>query len=192
MGAVRELPAAYEEHFSIDLQKDKKLSLLVNGLALLIGAALIIPMNFAVPMASLFDISQGLLPYTLRFAALLVGMVLYIILHEVVHGITMKCYGCAKVKYGFTGLYAFAGCDEYFYKLPYLVIALAPVVVWGVVLAVAGLLVPTSWFWVVYWIQVMNLSGAAGDLYVCLRFAKLPPNTLVKDVGVSMTVYTKE
>ena len=186
------MPESYREAFSIDLQKDKKLAILVNVLSIVIAVLVAVPVHFIVPISTLFDLSQGLLPYTLRFLVLLIAMVVYMVLHELVHGITMKCYGCSKVKYGFTGLYAFAGCDEYFPKLPYLVIALAPVVVWGIVLAVLSLLVPTSWFWVVYMIQIINLSGAAGDLYVTVRFSRLPKDILVKDVGIGMTVYTKE
>ncbi|MCI2113311.1 MAG: DUF3267 domain-containing protein [Ruminococcus sp.] len=96
-----------------------------------------------------------------------------------------------KVKYGFTGLYAFAGCEEYFSKKPYIVIALAPIVVWGVVLAAVCCFVPESWFWVVYFIQIMNLSGAAGDLYVTCKFSKFPKDILIKDTGLEMKVYSE-
>jgi hypothetical protein len=103
----------------------------------------------------------------------------------------MKLCGTKKVKYGFTGLYAFAGSDDYYYKKPYIAIALAPIVVWGVILGIVNALVPVEWFWVVYFIQLINLSGAAGDLYVTCRFAGLPKDILIRDYGVSMTVYAR-
>lgn len=192
MGAVTALPEGYREIFAVDLQKNKKIALLVNGISLLIGAVLLFAGHMLVPFWTLFDMSQGLGVYSMRFGTLLAGLVLYMVAHELVHGITMKHFGTKKVKYGFTGLYAFAGSEDYYPKKPYITIALAPIVVWGIVLAVVNMLVPLQWFWVVYFIQVSNISGAAGDLYVTCKFAKMPADILVRDSGVGMTVYSRE
>ena len=189
MKAVSQLPDTYREIYSVDLQKDKKLSLLVNGLATLIGVLLAVPMHFIVPISTLFDMSQGMGAYFLRFGVLMVAMVAYMVAHELVHGAAMKLCGTKRVKYGYTGLYAFAGSEDYYDKAAYLFIALAPVVLWGIVLLVLQFCVPTSWFWVVYLVQITNLSGAAGDYYVTARFSRLPKNILVRDSGVSMCVY---
>lgn len=192
MKSYTELPLGYREIDSIDLQKNKKLSLLVNGIALLIGVLMAVPMHFVVPITTLFDMSEGFIPYLIRFGVLMVGIILYMVLHELVHGIAMKRCGTKKIQYGFTGLYAFAGSEDYYDKPSYVIIALAPIVVWGVVLLVLNLLVPAQWFWVVYWIQISNISGAAGDLYVTYRFSRLPADILVKDYGVGMTVYSAQ
>lgn len=192
MRSFSALPGDYKEIVSIDLQKNKKLMLLVNVIAVIIAVAMVIPAAFAVPISALFDMSHGLLNYAIRFGALLVLMVVYMVLHELVHGAAMKICGTKKIKYGFTGMYAFAGSDEYYDKRGYIFIALAPVILWGAVLAVVNCLVPTEWFWVVYLLQVMNISGAAGDLYVTVKFLPLPKDILVKDYGVGMTVYTKQ
>ena len=187
-----EVPEDYRELFSIDLQKDKKLMLLVNLLALAIAAVLFVAGLLAVPIFALFDLASGLGAYILRFAALVVGMIAYIFLHELVHGVFMRHFSGRKPHYGFTGMYAYAGSDACFDRRSYIVIALAPVVIWGLVLAVLAPLVPRSWFWVVYLIQVINLSGAAGDFYVTARFSRLPPDILVRDTGVNMTVFGPE
>ena len=191
MKSYVELPQGYREIDSIDLQKNKKLSLLVNGLALLIGVLMAVPMHFVVPITALFDMSDGFVAYFIRFGVLMAAMIVYMVLHEWVHGVTMKLCGTKKVKYGFTGLYAFAGSEDYYDKRSYITIALAPIVVWGVVLLVLNLLVPTQWFWVVYLVQITNISGAAGDLYVTYRFSRLPADILVRDYGVGMTVYSQ-
>lgn len=190
MKAVFQLPDGYREIYSVDLQKDKKLSLLVNGLATLIGVLLAVPMHFVVPISTLFDMSHGMGAYFLRFGVLMVAMVAYMVAHELVHGAAMKLCGTKRVKYGYTGLYAFAGSEDYYDKAAYLFIALAPVVLWGIVLLVLQFCVPTSWFWVVYLVQITNLSGAAGDYYVTVRFSRLPKDILVRDSGVSMCVYS--
>lgn len=192
MKTMQTLPDGYKEYFSVDLQKDKKKALLVNLLATAIAVIMIVPMSFMVPITSLFDMESGLGLYAARFAVLLVLMVLYIILHEAVHGIAMKLCGTKKVKFGFTGAYAFAGSDDFYGKKSYIFIALAPVVLWGIVLGVVCALVPADWFWVVYFIQIFNFSGAAGDYYVTVKFSRFPKDILVKDRGVGMTVYSKE
>ena len=89
-------------------------------------------------------------------------------------------------------MYAFVGSSDYYDKTAYIFIALAPVVIWGIVLAIVNLLVSVEWFWVVYFIQIMNLSGAAGDLYVTVKFSRLPKDVLIQDYGVGMKVFSKE
>lgn len=193
MRAVNSLPDGYKEYYSIDLQKNKKMFWVVNLIALIIVHAMVVPVLYFIPFPTLFDyMSDGMLMFFIRPAVLIVSMIAYIVLHELVHGIAMKICGTKKVKYGFTGLYAFAGSEDYYEKKAYIFIALAPVVLWGVVLAVINCFVPTEWFWEVYFIQIANISGAAGDLFVTIKFSRFPKDILVKDYGVGMTVYSKE
>lgn len=192
MKAYNQLPAGYKEILSINLQKDKKLALLINLMGLFIMLVMGIPMHFYIPISTLFDFSQGFGAYCARFVVMIISIVLYMVLHELVHGIVMKMCGTKKIKYGFTGMYAFAGSDDYYDKKSYIIIALVPVVVWGIVLAIINCLVPENWFWVVYFIQISNISGAAGDMYVTARFSKFPKDILVNDCGVGMTVYSAE
>ena len=186
------LPDGYEEICAVDLQKDKRLAVVVNLIAVAIGVMMALPMHFVVSISSLFSMENGLLSYMLRFGALLVLSILYMVLHELVHGAAMKLCGTKKVKYGFTGLYAFAGSTDFYDKSAYIFIALAPVVLWGIVLAVINPFVPAEWFWVVYLIQITNLSGAAGDLFVTVKFSRLPAGILIQDHGVGMKVFSKK
>lgn len=192
MKAVETLPEGYRELYSVDLQKNKKVALLVNLLAIVIAVVLAVTMHFFVPISSLFDMQNGLGSYLIRFAALSVLMIVYMVLHELTHGIAMKICGTKKIKYGFTGLYAFAGSNDYYNKKAYIFIALAPIVLWGVVLAIINPFVPLEWFWVVYMLQINNLSGAAGDLYVTVKFSGFPKDILIRDYGIGMTVFSKE
>ncbi len=185
MRSVKELPEGYSEILSVDLQKNKRLAVLVNAIAVLIAAAMIVPaVIFVYP-----DI--GLTTFILQALITAAGIFAYIILHELTHGVVMSALG-AKPKYGFTGLYAYARAEAYFAKAPYITVALAPVVIWGIVLAILNLTLPVSWFYPIYIIQVMNISGAAGDLYVTARFIFMPKDILVFDTGTAMTVYSRE
>ena len=101
----------------------------------------------------------------------------------------MKCMGGKQVKYGFTGMYAFAGSSkDYFPKRQYICIALAPVVLWGIIFAVLQLCL-REWEWAVWFLQIMNIGGAAGDIYVTARVAGMSKTIFVMDTGVNMTVY---
>jgi len=192
MRSVEKLPEGYKEIYAVDLQKNKKTALFVNLLAIIISVILVVPMCFVVPISYLYSMESGLQNYMIRFGALLALIVFYMVLHELVHGIAMKICGTKKVKYGFTGLYAFAGSNDFYDKKSYIFIALAPVVFWGIVLATVNPFVSTEWFWVVYMIQIVNLSGAAGDLFVTVKFSRLPKDILVQDYGVGMKVFSKE
>lgn len=193
MHCIQNLPEGYRQIYEVDLQKDKKTALLINGLAIAISLIMGIGMHFFVPIGTLFSMEAGFGAYCLRFAALIAAMVVYIVLHEWVHGRAMRFFGAKELQFGFTGVYAFAGSKaDYFDKKAYLIIALAPLVVWGVVLLILNLLVSEPWFWVVYLTQIMNVSGAMGDVFVTAKFSKMPADILVNDDGVSMRVYARE
>lgn len=191
MKAFETLPQGYKEILSIDLQKNKKLMLLVNGIAIVLAVPMFVLGARLVPVSALFDMSGGMGAYFARFGVLVGAIVVYMVLHELTHGLIMKLCGTKKIRFGFTGMYAFAGSDDYYPKLPYICIALAPIVLLGIVVAVINALVPEEWFWVVYFVQITNVSGAGGDLYVTARFASLPKDILVRDYGVGMRVYSK-
>ena len=193
MHCTQTLPENYRELLSIDLQKDKKTALLVNMAAA--GAMVVLALIglLLVPFRTLLDFSQGFGPYFLRLGALLAGMFAYIVLHELTHAAVMKAYGAKKLRFGFTGMYAYAGSEaDYFAKRPYRHIALAPLVLWALIFGLLSALVPQEWFWVVWILQIANVSGAAGDVYVTLRLLRLPRDLLVRDTGVAMTVYSAE
>lgn len=185
------LPEGYTAVRQIDLQKNKKEMLLVNGLAAAIAVVLAIIGALIVPILSIFE-GINALGYLLRLLVFVIGMFGYVVLHEAVHGIFMKGF-CPEVKptFGLSLMYAYAGSEAFYNRRDYIIIALAPVVIWGVVLAIITPLVPQSWFWVVYFIQIMNLSGAAGDFYVTKIMLSMPSSILVQDSGTAMVIYGK-
>lgn len=191
MKAYRSLPEGYQETLQINLQKDKKTSLRVNLGGALAMVIVFLLGHFIVPVTefkALMDLEGG--AFFLRFGALLAGYVAYIVLHELTHAAAMKAVGGGRVVFGFTGVYAFAGSHEdYFDKNAYHLVALSPLVVWGVIFGTLALLLPGSWFWVVWFLQAGNIGGSAGDIYVTLKLLKRPSTILVRDTGVDMTVY---
>ena len=194
MKSFESLPAGYSQIMEVNLQKNKKVAFMVNGAAVLVMVVMFVVANFFVPVSIVFDMVQNgeFLYVFLMLLVMLASSLAYMVLHELAHAVAMKAFGTKKVKFGYTGVYAFAGSNDYYTKGAYLIIALAPVVVWGVILAVINAFVPLEWFWVVYFVQMSNISGAAGDFYVTFKFMKLPKDILVHDSGVDMKVYSAE
>ncbi len=191
MKSYEQLPEGYKEILHIDLQKDKKLMLIVNLLGLIPAVLMGV---FLGPIIVYLMVIRQLSPEAMLYGLLgaLAGMAVYVVLHEWVHAVFMRRFCTARVKFGFTGMYAYAGSAGYYCRRHYLIIALAPVVIWGTVLAVLNVVLPMVCFLPVYLIQLVNLSGAGGDLYVFLRFRKLPEDILIQDSGVAMTVFSRE
>ena len=45
-------------------------------------------------------------------------------------------------------------------------------------------------FWYLYLLQVVNLSGAAGDFYVGFLIARAGDDVIVQDMGTDMSFYS--
>jgi len=181
------LPAGYREVRRIDLMRNRREALLVNLLALAImGAAAALGFALCPPFSK---VEIGI--HTVLGAVLmLAGIVVYMVLHELIHGAFMKAFSGRKPRYGYTGLYAYAGSDALFGRTQYLVIAFAPVVILGAVLAVLTAAFYETAFWHLYIIQIVNLSGAAGDLYVGYLIARAQSDVMVRDAGTDMSLYS--
>ncbi len=189
MKAYRELPDGYRETDRIDLQNDKKTALRVNLASAAVMIALILPGHAIVPVGE-FVPEGSFGAFLSRLGLLLFCYLAYIVLHELTHGAVMKAVGGKKVVFGFTGLYAFAGSrEDLFDKTAYRCIALAPLLLWGIVFGVLSVILPRGLFWIAWFLQAGNAAGSAGDVYVTAVLWKRPSSILVRDTGVEMTVY---
>ena len=187
---TQQLPPNSVKLDEINLQKDRRTALIVNGAALVVMIAMGFGMNLIVPVSEMFSLDGGWVPVTVRMLILAAGYLAYIVLHELTHAAVMRLFGATRVIFGFTGIYAYAGSrKDYFDKACYRIIALAPLVLWGLVFAVTQTLVPRSWVWVVWFWQIGNVSGAAGDVYVVIRLMKQRGGVWIHDTGYAMTVW---
>lgn len=183
------LPNGYKESFKIDLKENKKLYIGINASATILMLALLLPVFFAK-----FDIIRLDNTYSSSLFTLFLFLFsfAYIVLHELVHGIFIRIFSGKWGNFGFKGAYAFAGSECYFNKASYLIIALAPIVIWGIVLAILNIFMPMNYLWLaIYFVQTMNISGSAGDIYVTAKLLKQSPDILIRDTGIAMTIYNK-
>lgn len=183
------LPEGWVLHDTIDLKNNKKQFWLVQGISLLLCAVFLAAGCFLVHPKVFFEDSPARIWALL---ALIVGMIAYIVLHELTHGVFLASFTKTKPKFGFVGWAAYCGNEAYCNKPCYAVVALAPVVVWGIVFGVLNAFFRTGvWFWFVWFLQTVNVSGAAGDLFVTLKLFGYPKEILVQDTGISMKVFRR-
>lgn len=182
-----ELPLGYKEFKVIDA-KDKKTILLFNFAAILMMALAAFPFIIFKPVELTTDL---LLPFIL---VLVTGMITYIILHELTHGLVYKFYTKQKLTFGLTLTVAFCGVPHiYISKKVSLIAVLAPFVIYSVVLIPILILMPANLIYLAFiFIFAMHFGGCVGDLYVTLILLRLKGNILMNDTGPKQTFYQLE
>lgn len=186
----RELPEGYREVYSIDAA-DKKTGLILNAAALVIFAAIAVPAFFIIkPTTGFYDNFS----IARNFFALVV-MIVYMILHELVHGLAYKLLTKEKLTFGLKLTCAYCGVPNvYVYRRTALIALLAPFVVFSIVFAVPLFLPIGAWdklYCAV--IFALHVGGCAGDLYdTILYLFKFKSNdTLMRDTGPKQVFYLK-
>lgn len=187
--ACETLPTDYDLYERVDLGCDRKALRTMVIWTFVMLAAMITHMGFIHPLPNAFDMPGFRIVTAL--IAMLVGIIVYILLHEGVHGMFIKLFTGTNPTYGFDlkhGM-AYTGSTWFFKKQPYIIIALAPMIVWGVVLGLLLADVPENYYWYLYTIQIVNVTGSAGDLYVACRLLRRPKSILIFDSGNAMNFY---
>ena len=188
--AFLQLPKGYSLYRTIALEKDRKALWFMMIGQLVIAGVMIFLGYINCPVTEAF--SMEILQIITAFLAMLIGMFVYILGHEWVHGVFIRLFSGSPAKFGFRRGMAYAGSDAYFCKTAYIVIALAPVLIWGLILGLLLDDVPTQYFWYLYAIQIFNFAGAVGDFYVTGVILGLPGGVLVTDEGTEMRFYVRK
>ena len=180
----------YKECTKIDLVKNKKEALLVNiyGIIIMVVMAVFIPLLI---MGGIIEFNLET-TFPLSFIVLLISLILYIPLHEIVHGIVLKKYTDEKLSFGWKLVYAYCGSKEAVVdRKEYYAVALAPLLVFSVVFISLMFLNPSlSLVW--YVMEIMNVSGSVGDIYVSIKLRKEKSrDILITDSGTDMSFWSR-
>ena len=184
----KQLPRDYRVSEIMDFMRNRRQMLIVGVSALVVSAVMLIGGLVLHPVGTALALLRRQWYLWFALAAMLVA---YIPLHELTHGAFMFTLSGVRPRYGLRLPYAYAGSDVYFDKISHGVIALAPVVLWGVALQVLCGVLPEGWFWLIWAVQISNISGSTGDIYCVVHLAKLPRDILIRDTGTRMTIYQK-
>ena len=180
----------YKECTKIDLVKNKKEALLVNiyGIIIMVVMAVFIPLLI---MGGIIEFNLET-TFPLFFIVLLISLILYIPLHDIVHGIVLKKYTDEKLSFGWKLVYAYCGSKEAVVdRKEYYAVALAPLLVFSVVFISLMVLNPSlSLVW--YVMEIMNVSGSVGDIYVSIKLRKEKSrDILITDSGTDMSFWSR-
>ncbi|MBQ8772173.1 MAG: DUF3267 domain-containing protein [Clostridia bacterium] len=188
-----ELPQGYKEAQVIDA-KDTKFGVIMNLVALAV-------MVLAVTIGCLIlkptweqleqDVtSKGFIWHMLIF---LLAMVVYIVLHELVHGAAYKLLTKQKLTFGLTLTVAYCGVPNiYVYRKAALISLLAPFVVFLPVFTALIFVVSLTFDKLLACYMLgMHIGGCSGDLYdtILYLFKYKSPKTLMRDTGPKQTFY---
>lgn len=119
----------------------------------------------------------------------IVGYVLILVIHEIIHGIVFAFWG-GKPHFGAKlplALYCGAR-QQLFARNYYLAVGLAPLVI----ITLAGVIVTVLYPGIASYLLLAfagNFSGAAGDVVACRKIARLPVQALIEDTEVGYTAW---
>lgn len=180
-----ELPPAYRVQRTVDLKKDRRLNVTIQGVFALVAFS-------AVASALLLDLSlsSSLAPIVV-IPVILFGCLAYMTVHEATHGVALQLLTRARPTYGFRFPFLTTGSSLFLTKRSAVIVALAPSVIWGVVLLGALLTVPADFRLVAYVLLALNFAGSAGDYVEAFVVAQQQPNALVQDEGDEIRIFAR-
>lgn len=122
-------------------------------------------------------------------------MVAWLVTHEIIHGLFYIINGANKenITYGVAlekGIF-YCKCGEFINKKNIILSVIAPFVIIGVITYVIGFVINS---WLLIFLSVINIVGAAGDLAMFTFFLKRDKNLKFKELGDStrFCLQTKE
>lgn len=194
----KELPSNYELIYSIDA-KSKKIGIIftIVSLAILLVVMGICIIPLLINKASI-EINRGSTDLLIAYVIFMVALFLYIILHELVHGIVYKALTKQKLTFGLTWSCAFCGVPNiYCYRKTALYALAAPLTVFSIILiplTVYLYFVNPVYYLMSAFILGLHLGGCCGDMYMMwLLLARFKSNkTLIKDTGPAQTIYIEK
>lgn len=191
------LPHNYESIKTINLSEDKKAAFLiyfisVAEITIMIICGAIYYGRTQLESLLLTHDEQELWHLLKRILLIAVLCLLYFVLRELINAGLMKAF-CreADLKLKFASFCTSVSSNAYYGKKAYFFISAAPFIFFGMIFYLISSLVPIEWFWTVYLIQIINLSSAAGTIYVLLLLARMPKDILICDNGEKIDIFGK-
>ena len=196
----RELPSGYRQAMYINA-KNAKFGIIFNLIAV---AVFVLVMAFAFISLKLSDslsfeaFETEYFKLAIAYFVLLAGIVGYIVLHEIVHGIAYKALTGEKLTFGMSWSCAFCGVPHIFtYRRTAIIAVVAPLAVFTLLLIPALVLLYYSsplYYLIFAAIFGLHLGGCSGDIYVLyLLIVKFKDKrTLMRDTGPEQYFYVPE
>ena len=196
----RELPSGYRQALYINA-KDAKFGIIFNLIALvvlaIVMAVAVIPLSLTGRLSGdILNMELNQLP--VAYLVFFVLMIVYIVLHELVHGIAYNALTGEKLTFGVSWSCAFCGVPHiYTYRKTAIISVISPFAVFTLLFIPAILLLyffSPLYYLIGAFIFGLHLGGCSGDLYVLylLTVKFKDKKTLMRDTGPEQFFYVPE
>lgn len=174
--------------------KSAKFGIIMNLIALGVLAAVMAVAALPVMLEWKMRITEITKTFWVPYIIFMLSMVIYIVLHEIVHGIAYKAMTGEKLTFGLSWSCAFCGVPNiYTYRKTALISVAAPLVVFTIILlpaTIALFYVDTVFYFISAFLLGLHLGGCGGDIYcIYLLMKHRDPKLLMKDTGPEQTFY---
>ncbi len=196
----KELPSGYKQALYINA-KDAKFGIIFNLIGFVI-MAIVMAIAF-LPLITSGRLTQGIfeidpLRMMISDVVLIASLLVYIVLHELVHGAAYKALTGEKLTFGMSWSCAFCGVPNIFtYRKTALIAVVAPFAVFSVILIAATAVlyfVSPLYYLMAALVFGIHLGGCSGDLWVLylltVKFRK--KTVLMRDTGPEQFFYVYE
>ena len=122
--------------------------------------------------------------------AIILSVIVFIVVHELIHIAFMSAFSKGRVNVKINFLTIAVGSDAYFSKAQYIIIALAPVAVLGMVSLICLLLLPYKLLFSI--LLTLNFATASGDYILTCYALKQKKNTYFVDKAEKTMLYSKD
>jgi hypothetical protein len=193
--STRLLPDNYRQVQEINLLKDTRLAIRLNGIVVLLlipviaGLVLFVrrfhPESSANGFRIIFSLQSIL--YALAFVA---AIPITLIIHEAIHGFFFLIFTRSRPVFAIQYAYAYAAAPGWYIPaLAYAVVGLSPLVLIDIVGLILLGSCPPGWILIWSCVIAINTTGAVGDFYIIGNLLRHSPQCLVMDTGDAVQYY---
>lgn len=185
-----ELPEDYKLDKTIDMKKMSTNIFLnvLNILFVIISFLILIPLKFKeIKIDNLIELS------IVMFIAL-IGFIIYIVLHELTHGLFYKIFTKQKLTFGVSLTYAYCGVPNIYVRKKEAIIAcLSPLIIFSIIFLTLIFILPPNYINLsIIILFSFHFGGCSGDIYLALiLLTKYKKDTYIKDTGPTQYIYKK-
>lgn len=191
MKAYSILPSSHKGRLlaRIELERSKVLSRLIKTIQAVLAVVLLAAGCIFLSPSELTNMKD---PFE-HLTALMLGMLSVSIVQELTRGFLMRIISGIKPTLRFSGAYLHAGCEAYFPRREEQILNLFPLLFSTVVLLILFFSVQDiSWKWMVWIVFTVNICFGVGYGYASMRFAQMPEDILVMNLGPTYLVYSAQ
>lgn len=185
-----ELPENYKLDKTIDMKKMSTNIFLnvINILFVIISFLILIPLKFK---EIKFD---NLIELSIVMFIVLIGFIIYIVLHELTHGLFYKIFTKQKLTFGVSLTYAYCGVPNIYVRKKEAIIAcLSPLIIFSIIFLTLIFILPPNYINLsIIILFSFHFGGCSGDIFLSLiLLIKYDKDTYIKDTGPTQYIYKK-